>query len=91
MFSSVVAAGLDNSVYCFERIRGREIRISFLNNIYLFIFGWAGSSLLLGLFSGCGKCGAALSCGARGSSCSGSSYCGALAPEHRLSSCGVWA
>ena len=30
MFSSVVAAGLDNGVYFFERIRGREIRILFL-------------------------------------------------------------
>ena len=50
--------------------------------IYLFIFGCAGSLLLLGLF---------FSYGARASHCSGFSGCSSQALEHRLSSCGAGA
>ena len=67
---------------------------------FFLIFGCAGSSLLSGLFSSCGKQGLCYSCGVRVSHCSGFSCCraGALGPlgfsscrswalEHRLDSC----
>ena len=61
---------------------------------YLFIYGYAGSSLLHRLFSSCGKQGIRSSCRARASHRSGSSCCWAWAPgcagtvvACRLSSC----
>ena len=45
----------------------------------LFIFGHAGSSLLCGLFSSCGKQGLLSSCGVWASHCSGFSCCAAWA------------
>ena len=67
-------------------------------NLYFFIFGCAGSSLLPGLFSSCGGGRLLSSCGVQASHCSGLS-CGAQAvgragfsgrgpqaPEHRLQS-----
>ena len=61
--------------------------------IILFIFGCAGSSLLCGLFSGCGKQGLLSSCGAQTSVIAGSglSSCGSQALEHSFNSCGAWA
>ena len=69
---------------------------------YIFIFGCAGSLLLLGLFSRYEKRGLLSSCGVRASHCSGFSCCRAQAlghagfhscspwaPEHRLNSCGT--
>ena len=51
--------------------------------MYLFLFGSAGSSLLLGLFS---------SCDAQASYCSSFSYCGARALGLAgFSNCGTWA
>ena len=74
-----------------------------LLNLYLFI-GCAGSLLLHGPFSSCGKWGLLFRCGTRVSHCggfschratalrhTGFSSCGTRALEHRLSSCGVWA
>ena len=65
---------------------------------YIFIFGCAGSLLLLGLFSRYGKRGLLSSCGVRASHCSGFSCCRAQAlgswasagAALELSSCGVW-
>ena len=54
--------------------------VGFLNYYYLFIFDYAGSSLLRGLFS---------SCGVRVSHRGGFSCCRALALKHGLSSCGT--
>ena len=64
------------------------------------IFGCAGSSPPLGLFSSCSEWGLLSSCGARASrwllllqstslACSGLSSCSSHALEHRLSSCGL--
>ena len=47
------------------------------NFIYLFTFGYAGSSLLGGLFSRCGGQGLLSSCNAQASHCGGFSCCGA--------------
>ena len=59
---------------------------------YLLIFGFAGSSLLHGLFSSCSKRGLLSSCNAWASHCSGFCYCGARAPGYRLPlSCGTQA
>ena len=70
---------------------------SFLKMIYLAIFGYAGSSLLLGFFSSCGER-ASLAAelrpqgvGALVALARGLSNCGSPALEHRLNSCGVWA
>ena len=49
------------------------------NFIYLFTFGYAGSSLLGGLFSRCGGQGLLSSCNAQASHCGGFSCCGAQA------------
>ena len=59
--------------------------------IILFIFGCAGSSLLCGLFSGCGKQGLLSSYGAQTSVIAGSglSSRGSWTLEHRFSSCGA--
>ena len=67
---------------------------------FFLIFGCAGSSLLSGLFSSCGKQGLCYSCSVRVSHCSGFSCCrawalgplgfrscGSWALEHRLNSC----
>ena len=74
-----------------------------INFIYLFIYGCAWSSLMLRLFSRCGKQGLLSSCGTWGSHCSDFSCSGARALghmgfssgsralEHRLSSCGAQA
>ena len=59
---------------------------------FLQIFGCAGSSLLSGLFSSCGKQGLCYSCGVQVSHCSGFSCCGAWAlGPLGFSSCGSWA
>ena len=59
----------------------------FLYIIYLFVFGYAGSLLLPGLFSSCSKPGLHSCCGARASHCSGLS-CGVWTPGHTsISSC----
>ena len=75
--------------------------LTWIKKNYLFIFGCIGSSLLCGLFSGCGKrgytllamCGASLIAehGLWGTGASlvmarGLSSCGSQAPEHRLNS-----
>ena len=70
--------------------------------IMLFIFGCAGSSLLCGHFSSCGKQGLLFSCSVRASRCNGFSCCRARVLghsgfsscssqflEHRLGSCGA--
>ena len=54
--------------------------------IYLFVFGYAGSSLLHGLGSSCSEPGLLSSCGTQASHCVAS-----LVAEHGLSSCGKWA
>ena len=51
-------------------------------SLYLFIFGWGGSSLLWGLFSGCGGWGLLCGCGVWASHCRGSSGWGAGAAGH---------
>ena len=59
--------------------------------IILFSFGYAGSLLLCGLFSSCGKWGRLSSCGAWASYCGGFSCCIAQALGHTgFSSCGMW-
>ena len=59
-----------------------------LNFCRCFVLGCAGSSLLLGLFSTCGKKRLLASCGARTSHCAGE----ALALGHEgFSSCRTWA
>ena len=65
--------------------------LSFLKKIYLFIFGRAGSSLLGGLFSSCGKRRLLSSCSSLASRCRaqalghmGFSSCSSQALEHRL-------
>ena len=59
--------------------------------IYLFIFGYAGSSLLHKFFFSFSMWELRSSCGARASPCGGFSCCGAWAPGHVGSStCGVW-
>ena len=78
--------------------------IFFFFKFYLLIFGCAGSSLLLGLFSRRREQGLLFSCGAQPSHCSGFSCCGSRALElagfsscgsqaieHRLGTCGAWA
>ena len=61
------------------RVRCLFLSFDLKNNfIYLFIFGCAGSSLLHGLFSSCGKQGLLSSCGVQASHCCGFS-CGAWA------------
>ena len=73
---------------------------SFKKMIQLFIFVCAGSLLLHGLFSSCGKQGhSSLWCTGFSFSCCkacilghlGFSRCSSQALEHRLSSCGKWA
>ena len=55
---------------------------------YIFIFGCAGSLLLLGLFSSCDEQGPLFSCAACASHCSGFSCCRARALKHLgFSSC----
>ena len=59
----------------------------FLILSYLFLFGCAGSSLML--FSSCSKQGLLSSCGVQASHCGGFSCCRAWTPGHqRFSSCG---
>ena len=66
---------------------------------YLFIFGCAGSSWLLELFSSCSERGLLSSCGVRASHCGHFSCCGVQALgrvgfsscAHGLSTCGFWA
>ena len=71
-------------------------------NIILFIFSCAGSLLLSGLFSSCGKQGLLSSCSVRASHCGGFFCCGAQAIghmgsivgcsralEHRFKNCGT--
>ena len=58
----------------------------FFFNFYLFMFGCAGgSSLLSGLFPGCGNWGLLLSYGPQASHGGGFSCCRTRALEHRLS------
>ena len=65
--------------------------------LYLFIFGSAGSLVLLRLFSSCREWGLRSSCSAHGFSCCGAwalgrggfSSCSSQVLEHRLNSCGV--
>ena len=72
--------------------------------IYLFVFGFPGSSMLHGLFSSYGERGLLCSCSAGASHCGGFSRCrtrilgysvfssgGSWALEHSLSSCGTQA
>ena len=47
--------------------------------MYLFIFGYTGSLMLLGLFSSCGEWGLLSSCSVRASHCGGFSCCEAEA------------
>ena len=54
---------------------GKSDRIFLCILFYLFIYGYAGSSLLHRLFSSCGKQGTRSSCRARASHRSGSSCC----------------
>ena len=78
----------------------------FFNKKNLFIFGCAGSSLLLRLFSSCGEQGLLSGCSAQASlvaehrlyvlqasvvAARGLGGCGSWALEHRLSHCGTWA
>ena len=76
----------------------------FIKLINVFIYGCAGSSLLLGLFSSCNEQGFLSSCGAQVYHCGGFSCCGARALEHlgfssgssrvlghKFSSCGIQA
>ena len=56
--------------------------------INLFIFGCAGSLLLHGLFSSCGKPDFTLRCGVWVSPCSDFPYCRTGALDQRLSNCG---
>ena len=64
----------------------------FLFKIFtIFIFGFAGSLLLCGLFSSCGRQGLLSHWSAWASHCGGFSCCGAWALEYRLNSCGTWA
>ena len=58
-----------------------SIFVFFLTFIYVLIFGCAGSSLLLGLFSSCREWGLLSSCCVQASHCSGLSCCGAQALE----------
>ena len=66
--------------------------------IYLFIFGYVGSSLLRTGFLQLWRVGATLGCSAQASHCGGLSCCGAQAlgswasavVAHRLSTCGSW-
>ena len=63
---------------------------SMVNNIRLFVFGYAGSSLLCRFLSSCGKQGLFSSCSARAShgggfSCYGFWSTGSVAVVHRLS------
>ena len=62
--------------------------VSFFFNFYLFIFGCAGLSFMLGLFSSCSERGLLSSCGAQAPGHVGFSSSSSLTPEHRLSSCG---
>ena len=72
LFLSVLAAsGFSCSV--------RELFIKLIN---VFIYGYAGSSLLLGLFSSCNEQGLFSRCGAQVYHCGGFSCCGARAREH---------
>ena len=75
--------------------------VSFLKkkkkNIYIYIFGCAGSSLLQGLLSGCGAwashCGDFSCCRARALGCVGFSNCSSQDLEHKLScsmACGIF-
>ena len=48
-----------------------------LTSFYLFLFGYAGFSLLHQLFSSCDKEGLLFSCSAQASHCGGFSHCGA--------------
>ena len=71
--------------------------IFFFKNDLLSYFGYAGSLLLLGLFSRCGER-ASLAAelrpqgvGALVAVARGLCSCGSSALEHRLNSCGVWA
>ena len=57
---------------------------------FFFIFGCAGSSLLLRLFFSCSEQGLLSSFGAQASHCGGFCCCSSQALEHRLSNCGVW-
>ena len=60
--------------------------------MYLFIFGYTGSSMLLGLFSSCGEWGILSSCGVRASHCGGFSCCEAEPLGCRgFRSCSPWA
>lgn len=54
----------------------------FIKLINVFIYGCAGSPLLLGLFSGCDEQGLLSSCGAQVYHCGGFSCSGARALEH---------
>ena len=68
-------------------------------NIFKFIYGCAGSSLLSLVFLQLWQVGAALCCGVQASHCGGFSYCGTLAlgkwasvvEAHGLSTCDAWA
>ena len=62
-----------------------EFVFNFLS-INLFIFGCAGSSLLRGAFSNCGKWGLLSSCDVKASHGGGFSCCAAQTVECRLSS-----
>ena len=59
------------------------------NFIYKFIYFWQWVFIAAWAFASCREQGLLFSCGVRASHCSGFSYCGAQALEHRLSNCGA--
>ena len=66
------------------------VNLKCILNFYFFIFGCAGSSLLLRLFSDCIEWRLVSNCSAQASHCSGFSCCRAQAPGHTsFSSCGT--
>ena len=73
-----------------EGVRGIHY-FFFFNNVYYFIFGCAGPSLLCWLFSACGEWGLLSSCGRNAWTYHhGLSCCGFWALEQRLGSCSAW-
>ena len=89
LYSKVIQLYMPSFLYYFLLCLSWDI---FKKYIYLFIFGCAGSSLLGGLFSSCGKQGSLSSCGVWAFHCSGFSCCAAQSPGCvGFSSCGCWA
>ena len=83
------------NVFCFcnkekkKSIRERKWNWHFKIKFYLFIFGCAGSSLLCGLFSSCGKRGPLSHCGTLASHCNGFLW-STGSRSGGFSSCCVW-